>query len=214
MDRRSEFHNFVADLHIEKKYPGVVGYNFISLVKKEDLAKHIRKMKDEGFLDYAIFPSGERQEYAPVVYVEPFMRNMKSIGFDSFSSPGRHSVMDHVRDENHAGITEKIQLIQEENSSPQMGFVMYLPVYKSGSPYSTLIERQANIAGWVSAPIKMDEFMKGIMESSLFDGIDVEIYDNLVTETDPILFHAAPRTEDPSDRKNVRFLSAENLEKF
>lgn len=213
MERRKEFHNFIRDLDIQNKYQGTVGYSFIPLVKKEALADHIHKLKEEGFSDYAVFPSGIRQEYTPVTYTEPFEQNEKIMGYDPFSDPEQRKVMELARDKNSIGITGKVRLVEELNSTSPSGFLMYLPVYRNGFPYSTLEERRANVVGWLAASIKIEEFMKEIMKSGLFDGLDVEMYDGTITEGS-LVFHAYDESEGISHPKNAVFSATEKMEMF
>ena len=90
---------------------------------------------------------------------------------------------------------------------------MYLPVYRNGFPYSTLEERRANVVGWLAVSIKIEEFMKEIMKSGLFDGLDVEMYDGTITESS-LVFHAYDASEGIPHPKNAVFSSTEKMEIF
>lgn len=215
MDRRKEFHNFVRDLDIEKKYPGAVGYSFMPLIKNDAINGYVQKLRNEGCSDYAVFPSGIRQEYAPIAYIEPsdHMENMKALGYDSFSDPKRRSVMELSRDRNSIHITEKVHLTQDPDSKPKRDFLMYLPVYRNGAPYSTVEERRENIAGWLAAPIRMTELMDGIIKNDLFSGLDVEIYDGTVS-MDTLFFDSDNVSRGVDKRYDAVFQAVESIEIF
>ena len=215
MDRRKEFHNFIRDLDIGSKYQGTIGYSFTPLIKKNDLDTHIQKLKKEGFSDYAVFPLENRAEYAPITYVEPFEQNENTLGYDPFSNPEQQVAMELARDKNRITITGKLQLIQELNSVSPSGFLMYIPIYRNDAPYEMLEERRRNIVGWLSASIKIEEFMKEIMASGLFNGLDVEIYDGSVSESS-LIFHAYDEdtTKNTPHPEKAPFTSTEKLEVF
>jgi len=84
--------------------------------------------------------------------------------------------MEEARDQGRAAMSGKVILVQEGSGDIQWGFLMYLPVYRNDKPHSTLEERRANLLGWVYAPFRVEDFMRGIgREHSA--GLDIEIYD-------------------------------------
>ena len=53
--------------------------------------------------------------------------------------------------------------MMETDTNIQVGFLMYLPVYKKGSLHDTLSERRANIIGWAYAPFRVGDLMNNIL---------------------------------------------------
>ena len=53
---------------------------------------------------------------------------------------------------------------------------MYLPVYRSGLDVATVEQRRAALAGWVYAPFRMKDLMRGVGGIAA-PQLDVEIYD-------------------------------------
>jgi PAS domain S-box-containing protein len=94
-----------------------------------------------------------------------------------FSNPIRRKAMETARDSNKTVVTGKVNLVQETEKEVQGGFLIYLPVYKKGSPQTTLNDRRKNIIGWVYSPFRMGNFMEGIF-SERGEDLDVEIYDS------------------------------------
>src|SRR5262249_36766620 len=83
---RWEWSDFIAHLRLEERFPGIQSIGFAERVKAADRAAHVKRLRSEGFRDYDIRPAGERPEYFPIVFNEPFVgRNMRVIGFDMFS---------------------------------------------------------------------------------------------------------------------------------
>ena len=64
----------------------------------DEMAEHIRRVRAEGFPDYTVRPEGERAEYTPILYLEPFdERNQRAFGYDMFSEPVRRAAMERAR---------------------------------------------------------------------------------------------------------------------
>ena len=155
---RQEFRNYFDRLHLEDNYPGFQGLAFLPIVPADQINRHIAAIRKEGFSEYAIKPEGRREIYAPVVYIEPFSgRNLQAFGHDPYSDPVRRIAMETARDHNHAAISGKIKQLQESEHNVQSGFMMYLPIYNNGAPHESLADRRTNIAGWVSAPFRMND---------------------------------------------------------
>lgn len=193
---RDEFHAYANALRLEESYPGVQGVGFALIVPPQQKQRHIDMIRKQGFPAYTIHPEGEREIYTSVIYLEPFdERNRRAFGYDMYSdleiprdgdiAPGvRRAAMERARDSGKAAlsgravISGKVRLLMEmENDKrAQAGFLMYLPIYKNGTPLDTLAERRANIVGWVYAPFRMDDLINGIV-AGYAAGLDIEIYD-------------------------------------
>ncbi len=182
---RAEFHSFVNSMRLNKNYPGIQGVGFSLIIPSTSLKENIYNIRKEGFPKYKIWPEGKRETYTSIIYLEPFSNlNLRAFGYDMFSEPVRRKAMETARDSNTPAASGKIKLVQETGKSVQAGFLIYLPVYKNGTPYSNVSERRTNIIGWVYSPFRMDDFMKGLFGERAAD-IDLEIYDtkNISLET-------------------------------
>lgn len=180
---RNGFRDFVSSLELERRYPGIQGVGFSLIVYPDEMTSHIASMRREGFSDYAPFPSGTRETYTSIVYIEPFSgRNLRAFGYDMYSDAVRRAAMEQARDSGKSVMSGKVSLVQETRQNVQAGFLMYLPVYRNGKPHATLAERRANIVGWVYAPFRMNDLMGGILGEQVHN-FDLEIYDDIGTET-------------------------------
>ncbi len=161
---RNEFRAYVKELNLIDFYPGIQGLGFALLIKPEELAAHEKKIRDEGFPNYAVRPSEPRDIYTSIVYIEPFdWRNQRAFGFDMFSEPTRKAAMQRAMDTNKPAASGMVTLIQETEKNKQPGFLMYLPIYRPQHSISTVEERRRNIYGWVYAPFRIHDLMNGIM---------------------------------------------------
>ena len=175
---REEFSVYVSSLLLDQYYPGIQGLSHAMIVPHAQKQQHINDIRKQGFPDYTIFPAGEREVYTPVYYIEPFTeRNAKVLGYDTFAEPMRRNTMIMARDHNRAVISGKLTLVQEDDDEQQQaGFLMFLPLYTNGMPYTSLAERQAAIYGWVTAVFRMGDLMAGLGHAHAAE-LAVEIYD-------------------------------------
>ena len=175
---RESFHKYVDALALMQNFPGIEGIGFAQAVPAAARDAHVRGVRRSGFPQYDILPSGEREFYSPIVYLEPFAgRNLLAFGFDMYSEERRRAAMAQARDGNQAVMSRKTTLVQEGAAAHvQAGFLIYLPVYRNGAPHETIAERRENLLGWVYAPFRMDDLMRGI-EGVRIGLLDVEIFD-------------------------------------
>lgn len=161
---RDEFREYVTHLMLAQQYPGIQGVGFSLLITPGDKYVHTLRIRKEGFPGYTIRPEGNRDLYTSIIYLEPFdWRNQRAFGYDMYAEPVRRAAMERSRDENRAVVSGKVTLVQETENNVQPGFLIYLPVYRTGLPHETLAERRENLLGWVYAPFRMHDLMIGIL---------------------------------------------------
>lgn len=179
---RVEWRSYVEHLRIEKLYPGIQGIGFAAHVNARDKARHEGSVRADGYPAYAIRPAGERAEYGPVTFIEPFdARNVRVFGFDMYSEAVRRSALERARDTGEASITGKVTLLQETDRDVQAGFLMFVPVYRRNLETTTVSQRRAAVSGYIYSPFRMDDLMRGI----LGEFVDVRLR---IVDSDNLLF--------------------------
>lgn len=160
---REEWGDYFTYRQIDTLYKGVQAVEYARVIQPSELARHIREIRAEGFLDYAVFPAGEREVYVPVIYIEPFNpANRRAFGYDRFAEPARRAAMLRARDTGQIAITSRLTLVQQAGREAGRGFLMYLPVYSGGMPIETVEERKAAIKGYISAVFNVNDLIQGI----------------------------------------------------
>ena len=199
---RKEFRDFIQWQRLDQAYPGIQGVAFVPLIPASQKQRYIDTVRNEGFPNFAIKPEGKRELYSPVTYIEPFSgANLRAFGHDPFSDPARRTAMEMARDGNDATITRKLTLVQESETNPQPGFMMYFPLYMQGAAIDTVAQRRANLIGWVSVPFRMNDLMTGLLaEHSAI--LDFEIYDEKTTSHEALLFDS---DNSPGSRNHAQF---------
>jgi diguanylate cyclase (GGDEF)-like protein/PAS domain S-box-containing protein len=180
---RQEWHQFVSNLQINQHYPGIQGVGFSIAIQPQEKETHIKSIQSEGgfFQNYTIKPSGEREQYTSIIYLEPLdKRNQQAIGYDMFSEPTRREAMERARDTGKAALSGRVTLVQEIDEDVQAGFLIYVPLYRRGFPLNTVEEKRAALLGFVYSPFRMSDFMYGIFGKQP-SGIDLHIYDGKKT---------------------------------
>lgn len=174
---RKQFRIYVSTLQLETNYPGIQGVSFALKVPQKQKGAHTAAIRAEGFPGYGIRPEGLRDNYVPVIYLEPFSSsNQRVFGYDTYSEPTRRTTMDLACDTGMPALSGKIRLVQENGKRPQAGVLMFLPVYKYGLPHDTPDSRRSNVIGWLAASFRVDDLMAGLYGERR-DEVDIEIYD-------------------------------------
>lgn len=161
---RSQWEAYAMATGSNEWFPGIQGFGYAKLVPRRALAAHEEAVRAEGFPTYRVWPEGDRASYAPTLYLEPFSgRNLRAFGFDLLSEEQRRVALEKSRDEGMPAMTGKVELVQETSVDIQAGILILLPLYRSRMPVDTVDQRRLAIQGWVYCPIRMDDFMTGLM---------------------------------------------------
>jgi PAS domain S-box-containing protein len=185
-----EFRAFVNRLRIPEQYAGVQGLGYAVRTRPEDRDALIARMRNQGSPNFKIWPDGEREEYFPIVFLEPQdRRNQAALGYDTFSEPVRRAAADKARDEGSPAASGKVTLVQEIEPPHQAGFLIFVPVYREGDIPTTVAERRAALQGFTYAPFRGDDLFREIITADLQQVFTVRVYDAAISQTN--LLHAS-----------------------
>jgi diguanylate cyclase (GGDEF)-like protein len=178
---RSEWRDFIANLQLDERFPGIQALGYAQHVGDWERPAHVKRMRESGYPDYDIRPAGERGEYVAVVYNEPFVgRNARALGFDMYADPVRQAAMDRARETADVAVSGKVELAGETSRGtqpPQAGVVMYAPVYHDGFRVVTREDRRPALAGYVFTPLRMHDLMRGLLDEGGLPVLDMRVYD-------------------------------------
>ncbi|HYX36823.1 MAG TPA: CHASE domain-containing protein [Oligoflexus sp.] len=199
---QDEFAIFMRSVNVADYYPGIQGLGFSQRISRTEVDAHITFMRAHGSPTFRIHPAGDRPEYYPIVLLDPMdWRNQRAFGFDMHTDPVRQRAMDAARDSAMPAATDVVTLIQETDPEHQPGFLIYLPLYKTGLPVSTVEERRAALQGFVYSAFRAHDFFVGIfsqpdqslpIDFEVFDGNDVKP-ETLLYDRDGILHSKGAR---------------------
>lgn len=185
---RDEWRTYVDSLRLGDRYPGILGVGFAQAVRPAELAEHTARVHGEGFPVYEVWPVGQRDFYAPIIYLEPFTdRNMAALGYDMYSDPVRRQAMRKAAETGQAQLTGKVVLVQETHGPVQPGLLMYLPAYRDGLPLDTPAQRMAALRGFIYSPYRVEDLMLGILGTVNLQ-VGLRIYAGLWEDSEDLLF--------------------------
>lgn len=176
---RSEWSRFITIFELSNRYPGIRGVGYIALIEPSELERHSNQVKSEGYPDYSIYPVGDRPLYSSIVYLEPLDEsNKKAIGFDMLSGKTRKEAMDLARDSGTTTISSIVNIIQNEPSDKQPGFLMFRPVYKKNTLLNSQTDRRAGLIGYVYAPFNSKELLKEVTAKDTDPNFGFQLYES------------------------------------
>jgi PAS domain S-box-containing protein len=186
---RNEWHDFVADLELDRFYPGIQAIGYAEVIKHRELEDHLARIRGEGFNDYAVRPDGARDIYTAISYVEPFSgANLRALGYDMFAEATRRAAMERARDTGEAALSGKVVLIQDtEQTKKQAGTLLYLPVYRLGMALDSVNARRVALRGYVYGAFRMTDLITNVLGEG-FSKIDLEIFDGAQASPPSLLF--------------------------
>ncbi len=180
---RKKFKTYIDSLELEKNYVGLVGIGFNKAVAPEERENLIAEMKKEGFTDFQVFPTDDKQINYPIIYLEPLNEmNRRAIGYDMFSEPVRRQALEKARDFSTEAASGKVVLIQDNDDTKHAGFLIYLPIYKGGKIPTSIEERQQNLLGFIYCPFRARDFVNSAVDNKSFPDIEFKIYDYELNE--------------------------------
>jgi signal transduction histidine kinase len=170
---------YIRGLNIQRRYPGIQGIGLTVRVPAERAADLEREMRASGYPEFRIWPrTPPRPELNAIVLLEPEdARNRVAMGFDMTTQAARRRAMDRARDSGRPAATSRVTLVQEVGSSKQAGFLIYTPLYGTGTTPATLVERRGLLVGFIYAPFRFADLFHGIFGTQERPELGFRIYD-------------------------------------
>ena len=205
---REQWRTYVSSLRLDETSPGIQGVGFILRVPDSEKVKHTAKIRAEGYPEYTIHPNAPRDEYLPVIYVEPFWgRNLHAFGYDVGSEPVRRTALDQARDSGEPALTGRVKLVQEGKEGNQAGFLIFIPVYKNGLPRGSVEERRQSLFGYVYSPFRAGDMMRSVL-ANVDASVGVELFDDKEGNNSKLLFSSEQKKSDV----DPRYISTRQIE--
>jgi PAS domain S-box-containing protein len=182
-----QFRTFVERLNLRERYPGVQGLGYALRVQREELEAFQTQMQLHN-PTYTVNPEYEREEYYPIVFIEPLdQRNQSVLGYDMSTEDVRWQAMQQARDTGQPVASGRVTLRQEKADDMQPGFLIYSPIYSGQNPPRTAEERRQRLLGFIYSPFRAQNFMKALPYLQTTNaGLHFAVYDS--TEISPETF--------------------------
>ncbi|MBF0494039.1 MAG: CHASE domain-containing protein [Candidatus Omnitrophica bacterium] len=195
---RDEFRNFTASSLVDNR--DIQAYYWIPYVpgpERSGYEAEAAKCGIKGFVfkekspDGRLIPTGQKECYYPVYFLEPDEGNEVVFGFDMGSEPTRLKTLEKARDSGEATVTGRVKLIQE--TEEQFGFMILRPVYRKGMPVGTVGERRKALSGFVAGVFRSGDLMKAAIENTPKMNLPSDLIDLSARDGEKLLYHWKPR---------------------
>ena len=154
------WHQFAQTVRLTERYSGVRGLGYLRQTTPADVGQYLAQSRTKDGHVHAIYPQGQRPDYAPVTLVYPLDdAHSRALGFDAKSEPMRTMALERARDTGQATMSLPVQLIWQTEQDKQLATLMYVPVFRVGMDRGTEQQRRQAIQGWVFSPFVLNEFM-------------------------------------------------------
>jgi len=186
---RAQFHAYVAQLQLERSFPGITNLNFaraVSASEKAAFEAEVRTDKSldpKGYPDFEIKPQGERSAYHVLTYIEPLETNMVSFGLDISTREAVTNALMASRDTGQ--LTSSGRLIQIRGPNRHVGLAMRLPLYRRDMPTGSIAERRAAYYGSIGAGFDVRKLMMGAIDKKILPNMHFKLYDAGNSSTRP-----------------------------
>ena len=170
----AEFRAFVAGLQLADRYPALEGIGFSPRVSRGNLSSFVRALRLDGVTRFQVWPAGARQEYYPIIFLEP-RADQRVVGFDISTDPVGRAAMERARDTGEptaSGPRQDAPLL-DQTRPPDL--VMYAPVYRVQAPLQTVEQRRRALIGFVVGPLRLHTLLPPIATAK--PSVAFEIYD-------------------------------------
>jgi PAS domain S-box-containing protein len=166
---RDEFRAFTAPTLA--RHPAVRAFEWIPRIENQFREGHEQEARLGGFENYhitdrlqsgEIFPAAERDEYFPVLFVEPYKGNELALGFNLVSDAIRREALIRAADSGQMAMTDPVKLVQDTLQG--FSFLLFLAVYEGDSLH--LEARRQALRGFVLLVFRIED----IVEESLLAG--------------------------------------------
>jgi PAS domain S-box-containing protein len=148
---------------------GIQSIEWIPKVKGNDKNNFIENARNTINTDYNIYeingaknlvPVGEKENYFPILFLEPYEGNQEVLGFDISSDPKRRQALEESIELNKFIVTDPINLIQEHNND--FGLRFFEPVFENTGNESSKNDF-SNLKGIVSGVIKPKDIINNVV---------------------------------------------------
>ncbi len=190
---RQEFRSFVRPLfsHLE----GIKALEWSPRVFAGQRAAYEEQARRDGYPSFRIvefgpgqrlIPAGERAEYFPVYFLEPYAGNEAALGFDLASNPVRLAALQQARDHGLPVASRGMSLVQESGS--QDGVLVFLPVFSAGAGLQTEVDRRQFLQGFAVGVFRVEAMVKAAFAPLDRRGINYRIEDPLAPAGERLLY--------------------------
>lgn len=191
---RAGFARFATTLLAENR--AIQALEWIPRVPKNLRVKYESVARAEGFPSFQFTErlpngrmerAGERGEYFPVFFVEPFKGNEKALGYDLASDSVRREALQRAAATGQMVATSRVILVQE--TADQYGALVFYPVYQASIEPQSTARRKAVLIGFALGVFRIQDIVEkiGTMHNPA-SGLKIAIFDRDAARGERLLY--------------------------
>jgi diguanylate cyclase (GGDEF)-like protein len=165
---RSEFSAFARSLELPKRYPGLQGITWRSVVTDAQVPAFLARTRADGEPGFTISPPGRRAVYYVTVYSYPRIPSSSSLGADARAVPGVLATLDEARDSGQTTVSNQTTLpgdIDLPSGQRPVAFELFVPVYRTEPSHdASAAERRRLFLGWATGQFRAQDFLDSAMQ--------------------------------------------------
>jgi diguanylate cyclase (GGDEF)-like protein len=211
---REEFDSFSKTLL--KGQTAILGLSWIPRVTRDQRATYEITARQDGIADYhirnvaadgSLSIAPEQDEYFPIYYSSKETPDSELYGFNLRDNNGpRQRMLDTARDENR--IVASQTLLVRSGPGDRRGFLVVLPIYRYGTPVSTLGDRRQNLEGFVLGIFQVGAMVDAIL-ADVMPPLDIFLFEPDALPSDmPIYVHSSRIRSVPAVPMSLQALTA------
>jgi signal transduction histidine kinase/CheY-like chemotaxis protein len=190
----AEFRSFITHLALPERYPGLEGIGFSQRIARRDLNDVVRAINLDSPTQLTVSPRGPRPEYYPIVFLEPTAGgDRRAIGFDMWTDAVQRAAMENARDSGEPTLSDKVGATEPFEVGVSGGFILYVPIYRSGATIRTVADRRRALVGFVFSSFHPVELFTDIVEEAT-PSVAFEVYDGADPQPTALLHRSADDT--------------------
>jgi CHASE1-domain containing sensor protein len=167
-----------------KRYPEVQGLGWVPRVAEAEREAFLAVAHKEGMADFEITEwtprwqvvrAARRDVYYPLFYIAPLESQQAALGFNLGSVPAYMEAMQKALSTEEVTASAWYSLTQE--TGEQFGFLLFLPIYKSGLSHRTFEERRASLQGFTMAIFRLSTLVEKSLQGMDLGQMGLELSD-------------------------------------
>ncbi|HYI12998.1 MAG TPA: CHASE domain-containing protein [Thermoanaerobaculia bacterium] len=169
---------YIRSLNVHVRYPGIQGVGVSIRIPSEEVRQLEAEMRSGGYPKFRVWPESEGPLVHTIVLVEPQdRRNEVAMGFNMSTNPTRREAMERARDDGRPAATAPVTLVHEMDGRTPSGFLIYTPIYATGTTPPTLAQRRDALIGFVYAPFRANDLFPRAFGSQKQPELGFEVWD-------------------------------------
>jgi CHASE1-domain containing sensor protein len=167
-----------------KRYPEAQGLGWVPRVTEAERGAFLAGAQKEGMTDFEITEwtprwqvvrAARRDVYYPIFYMAPLESQQAALGFNLGSVPAYMEAMQKALGTEEVTASAWYALMQE--TGEQFGFLLFLPIYKSGMSHRTFEERRASLQGFTMAIFRLSTLVEKSLQGMELGQMGLELSD-------------------------------------